>query len=188
MKKLLGLSVLLLLSSLPTLAQYDEPKLEVGGGYTFRSLDVPFSPRLNMNGWDFNAAYNFDKWIGVAADVDGTRNDQGENGLTKVYTVMGGPRFYPLGHHRFTPFVQVMAGHAYLSIFIPASGGGPFTITDGTFAWSAGGGLDATLTRHFAVRLGEFDYEQMHSFLLDGLEPGPRQNNFKFKAGVVVRF
>jgi hypothetical protein len=151
-------------------------------------LDIPDNPRLSMNGWDFNAAYNFDKWLGLAGDADGTRNDQGANGTTNVYTVMGGPRFYPVGHHRFTPFAQVMVGHAYLTIYIPPAGGGPLTLSDGTFVWSAGGGVDATLSRHFAVRLGEFDYEQMHSFLLNGFEPGSHQNDFKFKAGIVVRF
>jgi len=182
MKKILGFSALLLLFSLPTLAQYEGA--EVGGGYTYRSLDVPASPRLSMNGWDFNAAANLYKWFGMAMDADGTRNDQGANGTTWTYTVMGGPRIYPMGHQKVTPFVQALFGKGFLTLNIPGFG----SFSDGFFAWSAGGGVDWTVSRHIAVRLGEFDFEQLQSSFLDGFAPGPHQNDFKYKGGIVFRF
>jgi len=180
MKKVLGLSALLLLFSLPTLAQYEGA--EVGGGYTYRSLDVPQSPQVNMNGWDVNAAVNFFKWFGFAFDADGTYSGQG--GSTWTYTVMGGPRIYPVGHHAITPFVQGLFGKGFLT----ANYAGVGNFSDDFFAWSAGGGVDWTISRHLAVRLGEFDYEQMQSSFLDGYSAGPHQNNFKYKGGIVFRF
>ena len=58
MKKLLGLSALLLVASLPAMAQVSTPRIEVGGGYTFRSFAFPPAfndaggvvnfPRVNM--------------------------------------------------------------------------------------------------------------------------------------------
>lgn len=194
MKKLLGPAVLLLLCSLPTFAQYEESRLEVGGGYTYRSLDIPGSPRVNMNGWDGNAAFNVTRWFAMAVDGDGayhpTTDPNGGTDHTTVLTVMAGPRFYPVGHHKLTPFVQGLFGKGFLDLSFPTNSSGPaFSLSDDFFAWSAGGGVDYTVSKHIAVRLGEFDYEQFQSILLDGYNvPSPHQNNFKYKGGIVFRF
>jgi Outer membrane protein beta-barrel domain len=174
---------LLLLSSLPTFAQYQEPVAEVGGGYTYRSLAPAGSSRVNMNGWDASGDVNFFKWFGVVVDGDGTVNTSFGT-TTWVRTVMGGFRGYPIGHHRLTPFIEVLAGEGYVTISSPG-----ISLSDNFFAWSAGGGVDWSLARHWAVRLGEFDYEQTHSTLLNGLVPGGGpQGNFKYKAGILFRF
>jgi opacity protein-like surface antigen len=191
MKRLLTLIAFIMLASSPAMAQYVITRVEVGGGYTFRSLDVPGSSRVNMNGWDVNGAFNFNKWIAVAADGDGTYNgtpdEEGGTDKTTVYSFQAGPRLYPIGHHRFTPYAQALFGYAHVNLSFPAADEIPM-LTENCFAWSVGGGLDANVTRHIAIRLGEFDYEQFHSSLLNGFEPGPHQNNFKYKAGVVIRF
>lgn len=57
------------------------------------------------------------------------------------------------------------------------------TESDSAFAWEAGGGVDVNVSKHFAVRLGEFDYEQTRLF-----GGNPNQNNYKFKAGVLFHF
>lgn len=43
--------------------------------------------------------------------------------------------------------------------------------------------MDVNVSKHFAVRLGEFDYEQTRLF-----GGNPNQNNYKFKAGVLFHF
>jgi len=139
-----------------------------------------------------NAVYNLNNWIGVAGDVDGTRNSAPDSvagtDVIHVYTVMGGVHVYPLGHHKITPFADGLLGHGYYTVFIPAAGGGPFTFSDGSFAWSVGGGVDYSLSSHFAVRLGEFDYERTsyNSIATPGLSSA--NNDYKFKAGLLVRF
>lgn len=195
MKKLLGLSALLVFSSLPAMAQ-GTPLAEVGAGYTFRSLDVPFSPRLTTHGWNASVVLNLNNWLGAATEVDGTRVSMPDsvlpgNDTTDVYTVLVGPRIYPVGHHRLTPFAHVLFGLAHSTItFPPSTDCAPApscTITDGSFTLAMGGGLDFTLTRHFGVRLGELDYERTSLFHF--LAPGtPDQSNYKFKAGILIRF
>ena len=97
---------------------------------------------------------------------------------------------YPISHHKITPFAQVLIGHAFLSITAPAASGcgSGCKISDGSFAWSVGAGVDWSLSRHFAVRLGEIDYERtdFQAIATPGLSNA--DNNFKFKAGVVARF
>lgn len=196
MRKLWGLSVLLLFSSLPAMAQ-ETPVGEVGGGYTFRSWSVPKieqpPSQLHMNGWNVTADFNINKWIGVATNVDNTRNDQGQNGEFNITSVMVGPQIYPLGHHRLTPFAHALFGLGYFNLTFPASTDcAPYcTYTDGNFAWSAGGGLDATVTKHFAVRLLQFEYEQTRFGLQSqfGLSaPLPNQDNWKYSAAILLRF
>jgi opacity protein-like surface antigen len=205
MRKVLGFFALFMLTSLPAVAQFSAtPKIEVEGGYAFRAFQYPPSygegttvdtyPRVKMNGFDVNAVYNFTSWIGVVGDVDGTRNAAPDpfsgTDITWVYSVAGGPRFYPVGHHKLTPFAEVLVGHGFLSITAPAvSGCGTgCKITDGSFVWSAGGGVDWSLSRHFAVRLGEVDYEQttFQAIASPGLTDVDK--NFKYKAGFIVRF
>jgi hypothetical protein len=45
---------------------------EAGGGYQYRSFDMPGGPRLNMNGWQVSGDANITRWLGITADFDGT--------------------------------------------------------------------------------------------------------------------
>jgi opacity protein-like surface antigen len=93
---------------------------------------------------------------------------------------MFGPRIYPMGHHKFTPFVHALFGGSTIQVpnVIP---------TDNAFGFQVGGGVDVSVMPHIAIRAGEFDYEQTRNF--DGGQQGnPNQNNFKFKAGVIFHF
>jgi hypothetical protein len=65
---------------------------------------------------------------------------------------------------------------------------GPCVITDASFAVVAGGGLDFLLTRNFAVRAGEFDWEQSRMFEPGASTGNVNQNNWKVRAGIIVRF
>jgi len=182
MKKVLGLFALLAFSGLPAMAQYNSPVAEVGGGYTFRSFGFG-SPNINMNGWNATAQFNVTPWVSAAGDFDGTYSNQGSGGNGWLETYLFGPRIYPLGHHKIAPFAHALFGGSHISINIPPSGGGPFTVSDTGFAWEVGGGLDVGVSGHFAVRLGEFDYEQTRFF-----GGNPNQSNYKFKAGILFRF
>ena len=184
MKKLFGLSALLVLFALPTLAQdTDTPVFEVGGGYAYRSFNVPAHSRLNMNGWELSGDYNVNNWLGVAGEFDGTRSDTG--GLDWVYSYTFGPQFYPVGHHRLTPYVNFLLGGAHYSL--SGCGGGGCSFTQNSFAFGGGGGLDLTLTSHIAARLGQLEYERT-SFFDAGSNGNPYQQNFKFSMGLIVRF
>jgi opacity protein-like surface antigen len=185
MKKMFGLVVLLALSSLPALAQ-DTPKLEVGGGYAYRmwntdAVDSP-SVRFNMNGWDANANYNVTNKVGLALDVTATRTGA-EDATQWVYSFLAGPRFYPLGHHKLTPFVHAMAGAGMYKLNLSEAQGGPFSYSQTRLVYGFGGGIDASVTSRIAIRVGEVDYERSAFTIEQDL---PVQNNFRFSAGVVI--
>lgn len=183
MKKLFALFALLAVSSISTFAQ-GRPLLEVNGGYTFQRWEVPtfLQPpsSLNYNGFNVGGALHVTSWAALAADITGTYNHQ--NGVdTHIYSYLVGPRIYPLGHHRMTPYVHGLVGVA--SLHIP----GNIPATEGKFSFEIGGGLDYSLARHFAIRLGQFDYQQTR--FLRYVDPSVgNQNNFKYSAGLVVRF
>src|SRR5271154_601069 len=115
MKKILGLFVLLAFSSLPAFAQFSSPKIEVGGGYAYESYNVQFLPRANFNGWFATADFNVNKYIGIAADFDGTYGSI-EGTSVREYTYMFGPQIYPMGHHKFTPFVHALFGGSTIQV------------------------------------------------------------------------
>jgi opacity protein-like surface antigen len=196
MKRLLGLAALLAISSFPAMAQgLSEgvtPTVEVGGGYAFYMWNPPAvdGGRLNLNGWSSNASYNLNKYIGAGFDVTGTRNNQGANGTQDIYSFMAGPILYPMGHHKLTPFVHVVAGLGRYTLYLPAE-----TIEGSTYAasnyaenriaYGFGGGIDFAVSDRVAIRVGQVDYERT-VFSLGGTFPA--QNNFKFSAGVQFHF
>lgn len=190
MKKLLGLVAVLALATLPALAQGGlegtTPKVEVEGGYSFLSWGLPSSVgRLNMNGWQAEANYNVNKFLGLALDTAGTKNYQGLNGTEGIYTFMAGPRFYPMGHHRLTPFVHVMAGLGHYSLYLPPDPPySAYNYTENHLAIGFGGGIDAAVTNMMSVRIAQVDYERT---VFNVGESFPAQNNFRFSAGVVFR-
>lgn len=193
MKKVLGFVVLLLASSLPALAQ--TPVGELGIGYSFQSWNLPTAlqppSQLHLNGLDVSAEFNLSGFLGVDADAGWTKNTQ-NGGTTSVTTVMLGPQIYPIGHHRITPFVHALFGIGSFNLSFPASSNcAPFCNNrDGNFAWAGGGGVDINLSKHFAIRPVELDYEQTQFDLqiLTGEPPVANQNSWKYTAAILFHF
>ncbi|MFY9752251.1 MAG: outer membrane beta-barrel protein [Candidatus Acidiferrales bacterium] len=183
MKKLGTLITLLVLFAVPALAQDSGsgPTFELGAGYTFRAFDFPYSgPRLKMNGFNVNGDFNLMKWVGVAAEFNDT-SYSGIFGNNRVYTYEAGPRVYPFGHHRFTPFGQALFGAGHFgSQLLPDY--------ETQFAWSVGVGVDYSLKHHFALRLGPVSYEKTRFLQGTAFGPNPDQANLVADAGIVFRF
>ena len=200
MKRLLGLIALLLLVSLPAVAQIEAPSFEVGGGWAFRDFAPPAAPlpppavgsqappRVNQNGFDLNGGLNFGDKLGIVVDGDGTRATDSFGDVTWIMSVMGGPRVYPLGRHRIAPFAEVLLGRAYIHIKFGGCTPPGCTLNDGSFAFSAGGGVDAEITKHLSVRLFEFDYERTAFYKISSPPLSDANNNLKVKVGVLFRF
>jgi opacity protein-like surface antigen len=184
MKKLAGIFALIALFALPAMAQDSGvfSRLEVGAGYTYRSLDTP-GPRFDMNGFNVNADYNLTDRLGVAAEFNWTQDNNTNDGDNTLYTYEAGPRLYPFGHHHITPFAQALfgAGHYNLSL------SGVTADSETQFTWSAGVGADVAFTHHLALRLGPVSYERTRFFnpLVGTI---PNQNNILIDAGIVYRF
>ena len=190
MKKWLILSAALVVFGGRAFAQ---SSFEIGAGYAFRSFDqdvTPQSSRVNMNGFDVNGAFNLFPWLGVAGDVVGTYSNQGVSGNNKLYSFMAGPRVYPFGHGRITPYVQAELGGSHYQFQITPANGGPFTDTERGFAWSAGGGINVFLTNRLGLKV-QAEFEQTRFFQNPYTFPPPSpsyQKNFVLVVGPVFRF
>lgn len=214
MQKLLALFALLIFFGLPAMAQdipvqeapkpeepkttpskkkkpeVPVPKFEFELGYTNRSFAAPTAPRFGMSGWNGDLVYNRYRWLSIVGDSTGTYNGQGVNGRTSIYTLMGGPRVYMLGHrHKLIPYGQFTIGYGGEILKLPLTGGFPATTRSSTgYAYAGGGGIEYRLKKHWAVRVVEFDYEKTHFNDLLFLTGSASEGNYRFSAGFVYRW
>jgi len=209
MRKLFAVLALLAISGIPTLAQDrggETPLFEVNGGYTYLRWEIP--PALgapqssyNYNGFNAGAAYNITHLFAAVADISGVYNSQPNTGSgpsnSHIYSYLFGPRVYPLGHHKLTPFAHALFGVSTFTLNSPAfvSNGVLMPalpqLTDNAFSFAFGVGMDWKLTKHIAVRLGQVDYQQtrlLHTLAAETAQPANNQNNFRYSGGVVIRF
>ena len=187
------------------------PRFETFLGYNYVRFNPnsDLIPSFSANGGSGQFVYNFNKWIGFAADVGAVNKGTlaGLNLDTTVMNFVAGPRFTFRKHGRFVPFAQVLLGGGYATtsteVFVLPSGqavippgftGSPFTATsarvqasDTHFAMLAGGGLDIKINRHIAFRPIEADYylTRMPSLLNGG---NSNRNNFRYAGGVNFLF
>ena len=183
------------------------PKAELFVGYSYLQA-VPKLADGNrlvwMNGGSASLAYNFNRHLGIVADVGDYTNSeirfQGASGAT--YTVNdadGGVISYLFGprlsfrHDRVTPFVQALFGGAHaseirLSQQSLSDCGLNCTLLpiQNTFAWTGGGGLDVRVHRHFAIRIIQAEY-LMTRFQDYSTGKTASQNDMRLSAGLVFR-
>lgn len=180
--------LLMLLTGSLASAQDSIPKVQVFGGYSFMrtgtgglsasTLDVDlhqfpntFGIGPNFNGWSAEAQYNFDRWIGIVADIGGeygtpfTARTSGVSGLPKMteYSFLAGPVISYRTKSRFTPYVHALFGWDRASLAASTITGTASLVrssasTYTSFATVFGGGVDYKLSRHFALRLAQADY------------------------------
>jgi hypothetical protein len=171
MRKMILLVGLLLLTAAVSRAQ-DTPGAEVSASYSFLRFGV--SHGVNQNGASVSVAGNFNRWLGLAADVGGYHKS--EAGVTfNTYTYMGGPRVSYRNSNHVTPFAQVLIGGAHGTL----SGFGGSGSGNG-FAYSAGGGVDLGVTKHLALR-PQLDYIGMRF-------SGSTVHTVRGSFGIVFRF
>ena len=182
MRKFVCLSAVLLLVSLTAAAQ-DTPKAEVAVQYSYVRLNPHTSgvDSINLNGGTGSIAYNANNWLGIVGEFGGYKVGKiaGVDPHAKVFTYLFGPRISYRGNERFTPFAHALFGGAHIGTNF--SGGG----SENAFAMALGGGVDAKLTDHIALRLAQVDY------LLTRFNEGTggvSQNSFRYSGGIVFRF
>jgi outer membrane protein OmpA-like peptidoglycan-associated protein/opacity protein-like surface antigen len=187
-------------------SENDFPKVEWFLGYSFwRAL--PTSPNNRMgylHGGSTSLAYNFNHWLGLAADFAGFDNTKltlltptgsetvDANG--SAYTFMAGPRLSYRHYVRFTPFAQALLGGVHASSVTASGCGNDPSCTplgsDTAFAAMFGAGLDIEITRRIAWRAIEADYLLTHfkdPFSSNGQDRG-WQNSIRLSSGIVLRF
>jgi len=188
MKGTLHLLLALLLLSTTCIAQ-EAPAWEIFGGYSFQRADLrqyfKTTPiiytfrhdHVSMNGWEFSATENRNRWFGGTLDLSGyyrTPQVLGINNREQIYSIFYGPQFSYRKPSR-TAFAHILIGGTHTGVNVVPTG--PHD-SDFTFAMALGGGVDLPLKNGTAIRVLQADY--LHANAL-----GIGQNNFRLSAGVV---
>jgi outer membrane immunogenic protein len=169
---------LLLAASLPASGQ-NFPKVEASAGYMYLRFNPTAGAAANCNGGYGSVAVNFNTWFGIAGNVDACKTNRSApatNGTATTFLI--GPKFAYRKCCRVTPFGQVLLGGIHATSGFPG-----LATSTSAFSLAAGGGLDVKPWKNclFAIRVAEVDY------LLTRFN-GSTQNNFQFKAGIVLRW
>lgn len=184
MRNLLLLVSLLILLPLVVAAQ-DKPKVEVFGGYSYlRTDDDSTFDNLDLHGWNASVNGNLNSWFGIKADFSGHYNDYlvspGVRADFSTHLFLTGPQFTYRKSDVWQPFGHVLVGAARARIKNRAAG------IDGretSFAMAVGGGLDAHVAKHLAIRLFQTDYVLTTFDDFDN----DAQHNFRLSTGLVLR-
>lgn len=184
MRKFACLMGMLLFVSLSASAQ-DNSKIDIFGGYSY----LRFNPgaglqSINFNGGVGSVSYNIMDHVGIVGEIGGYHNGnvQGSGNSVNVISYLFGPKVY-MHSGKITPFGQVLFGGARAS----CSNCGPNSQSYNDFAMALGGGVDWNATHHIAVRLGQVEYVYTR-FPVASFGGNTSQNNFRYSAGVVIKF
>lgn len=194
MRRLIGLSVMVMLLAVPVFCQ-DHPKAEVFGGYQYTHIsygipsgDADFlgiNSSESYNGWNAALTVWAKQWLGVTADFSGAYRSNAfasDSGVDiKQHTFMFGPTIASHSNERFVPFAHALFGGAHCSSNLSDECIG---LDTNSFAMAFGGGLDVG-SKKIAFRVGQFDYIYTRFGHNDGLN---HQNTFRYSAGIVFRF
>ena len=183
------------------MAQNETPKVSVFGGYSLLR-----NGGNNVNGWNGQGTFNFNRFLGITADVSGNYRTLSSlpipivtAGVSQhVYTFLAGPtvtgnlgRVSVFGHALFG---EAMAGTT-AGVSLPIIGGLNTSVSSANaFAMAFGGGLDLNLGRHFALRAAQLDLVRTNFSPADALTTGlssstsGAQNFLRYSGGIVFRF
>lgn len=173
-------------TSKPKPAPPPTPKIELSVSGAFNRFYAPSGYYLDMPGWAASANYTVFRWISAKVEASGEYGSRALVGRTSTYNLMVGPQFYPFRHHKITPWGEFLFGEGYYRNNIPAFGGFPSkTITNFSFTWEGGLGLDWRLTHRWDIRPIEFDY--VSSKYLATAPNQVRQSNYRLQIGIVYK-
>ena len=158
----------------PAAAQVS-PRWEVFGGYSYRRFDAPtigFENHLNLNGWNFEGAFNITREWSIVGDASGQYGSS-----VTLYNFMGGPQ-YSWRRDKSKFYGHALFGKAQNTVNIATATRNSFESVG--FSAAAGGGYDRDLTPRFTWRI-QGDYLHTSTF-------GSTQNDFRISTGLVFHF
>jgi opacity protein-like surface antigen len=188
-KRGLWLALGILLAALPVAAQGssdDASKFEISAGYSWVHARAVTTTGccFSMNGGSASVAYRANNWFSVVGDFGGfTNGNVLKSGLSlTVYTYTFGPRVSIRKYKHLTLYGQGLfgGGHAAGTLY---TSGAP-TSSRNAFAMELGGGVDANISEHFAIRLAQVDY--LFTNFPDGFTN--HEHNLRITTGLVFRF
>lgn len=191
--KILSVLGLLVAISLPAHAQKKAAKVELAGTYAYLRTNVKgpnWSEGLQTNGGTGSITFNVTNSLGLVAELGGytssTISSAGGQNITFA-SYLFGPRYSFRKWSTLTPYVQTLFGgvKGNNELYLGGNKSYPLIKTNtNTFAWTVGGGLDAKVTHHLAVRVFQAEY-----FMTNWNDFGVgHQNSFRIETGLVWRF
>jgi opacity protein-like surface antigen len=195
MRKVLLVALLVLLCGMYAVAQ-DYSKGEFFAGYSYLHIDCGSgcTDASVPAGFNLDGTYYFAKSLGLTADFQYHHkglDDIVPGASATLVSFHAGPRFKARSG-RLEPFAHALFGFTHGSVSDPTGEdicSVSTSCSDTAFSMKLGGGLDVAAGKHFAIRLGEFNY-YMTRFAATSdvsLSGQDHQNNFTFSAGIVIR-
>lgn len=176
-----------LLAAVPVRAQ--DQKWNAFIGYQFTDFQVLHGfaanpPKAKGNGVDAAVSYDITRWLAAKADFANSYGGGGtqlgvSNGTASLQTYTFGPEF-SVPAQKVRPFVEFLAGGYKNQVQYFSTS--PFS----GLALMAGGGVDAQIRKHFAVRIFQFDW--LGFMTGTGSFNSSTKSNFRFVTGLVIRF
>jgi opacity protein-like surface antigen len=186
--------VLFLLASNRVAAQV--PSISLFGGYSYLNAEVG-QKRVSVSGWNGSGEVRVARFIGVVADFGGQygspnaailsacpitntgpcpqpKSPQTVSTLFRQYTFLFGPRF-SVNEGRLRPFAEALVGGARVREQTSS-----IALSDTTFSYAAGIGVDYRLSRRFGWRV-EADALQTRHF-------STSQTDLRVSTGLVIQF
>ncbi len=156
------------------------PRVEVFGGYSFARIDGGAGSYTNLNGAMGSFGWNFKPWLQIVGDssynfvtISGTKNI--------LYGNHFGARYFYRKHSPWgiTPFVEALVGGSRADTTVTGVGG--YTTSTNCMSYKVGGGLDIHPSRHWEIRVLDFDYYRT------SFGTNVHQNNYWASTGIVLR-
>lgn len=184
-------------------------KWELPIDYTYaRGNPANVAKPFSLNGGGGGIVYNFSRFFGVKADLQGYGSTTSTfnnvvvvNPLIAVttipqvsaqgnlFTYMFGPQLR-LPTHTFKPFAEFLFGGAHTNLYtnLVKASGSSLAPSNNAFAMAVGGGFDIRVNKTISIRPFQMDY--LLTRFGNPLIPGGNhnQNNFRYAAGVNFTF
>jgi hypothetical protein len=162
------------------------PKMELAASASFNRYVAPPGYYVDMTGWNSALNYNLRTWAGAQIEASGDYGRKAYFGHSSVYTLLVGPQFFPLHHHKITPWGHFLFGEGYYRNPIPEFGGFQSQVkSDVAFVWEAGAGIDIRYKEHWSIRFPQFDY--VSTRFLRTAANQPAQADYRASIGVIYR-
>lgn len=163
------------------------PAISASLGYSYLSLPIPSSTRINLNGLGASVTADFRSRFGAKVDLNYVRaaNVFGTGHHSDVLSYMLGPLFYPVSNDRWAVYIQALVGGSNVSGVVPNGAGGFDTAYTDGLSWAIGGGIERSISSSLAVRT-ETDY--MHTSFIDSSAVIRGQNDLRITGSLVYRW
>ena len=171
--------------------------MEVFGGYTYVNPDFSLVSGNGVSGWNGSVNFKIRPSVGIVADFSGFYPSYtyppasgSVHASGNAYTFLFGPQVSIL-RGPLRPFVRFLIGRTTVSS--QSLAGQTFNVFESNngLSLAAGGGVDYSLTRKFALR-GQVDWLYVRLTPIGGGDPGANyvknRNVARISTGVVLRF